>query len=77
LEPTIIINIKNCCGCNLCVLFCSWRRAKYFEPGKAAIQVNKDYKRNRYQIVLDEEKCDRCMLCVAQCPTGTLLKGEK
>lgn len=72
-----VIKSENCCGCNLCVLACSWRQAKCFEPSKAAIRISKDKKRNRCQVIVDEEKCDRCMLCVAECPTGTLLKGDK
>ncbi|MDO9533930.1 MAG: 4Fe-4S binding protein [Bacillota bacterium] len=72
----ININHDICAGCSLCIMACSWRQVKCLQPDKAFIHLQKDKKRNRFDIIIDHENCDLCMHCVRECPTGALTRGD-
>ena len=75
LEPSVITYNKNCRGCLVCELVCSFRFERMFLLSSSKIKV----RRNRdldYKIKIEYD-CDGCGICVRNCMYGALEKVEK
>ena len=67
-EPIILkVNEKNCTGCRICEMACSFNHKKVYAPSKASLRVDINWP-NRHRPVV----CTLCGLCVKACSTGAL-----
>ena len=66
--PTILkVNEKNCTGCRICEIACSFSHEEAYAPAKARLHVDFAWP-NRYRPVV----CTLCGLCAKACNTGAL-----
>lgn len=68
-------NTKQCTGCGLCELACSFHRYGVFNPKKSAIQISsREYEIGKITIVHFEDECRNCdceegkYFCLNYCP---------
>ncbi|MBW1915954.1 MAG: 4Fe-4S binding protein [Deltaproteobacteria bacterium] len=74
-KTSIAVDAERCQGCLICVMRCSMRFDKSFNPETSRIRVIIHFDRSP-EIHFTEE-CDKCGICAKHCPSGTLILGEK
>ncbi|MBS4021109.1 MAG: 4Fe-4S binding protein [Dethiobacter sp.] len=75
-RPQISCDAVKCTGCRICMLACSWVNTKTHNPRNSFIRVDVNEKNFACRILLDTEKCRRCLSCVSFCPSGALQAVE-
>jgi len=60
-----------CRGCQSCQLICSFRRARVFNPTKAALVVKRLGGDTEFGVYFTP-RCDNCGVCVRYCLYGAL-----
>jgi len=73
----IMVDSSNCAGCLICVMRCSYRFEKAFNPSKAAIQIRKLINEATEFFVSLTDACDNCGICARFCPHGALIQTKK
>lgn len=66
--PVKVANEKNCSGCYLCALACSFFTAgeHSFNPAEAMIKISRKNGSNTFSVVLRDD-CIECGKCVDYC----------
>ena len=62
----ILSNPKDCVGCRLCQMRCSFRFTKMYSLSHSLIEITWNEKQLRYHITFND-LCDSCGLCVQAC----------
>ena len=75
-RPIVVDNSK-CCGCLICIMRCSFRFEKAFNPSKAAIKIRKLINAATEFSVSLTDQCDSCGICARFCPHGALIQAKK
>ena len=63
----IQIESSQCVGCGLCMMACSWIKAKQFNPLKAFVDIQRDIEREGDWDAQFTESCDACGFCAQWC----------
>ncbi|MFX1309428.1 MAG: hypothetical protein ACFE8C_06995 [Promethearchaeota archaeon] len=66
----IKIDEKNCTGCIICKLWCSYTHYKIFDPSKANLEIEDGYGLTPKIFFLDT--CTKCGQCAQHCLYGAL-----
>jgi len=70
----ININEKNCTGCRICQMICSWANEGSFQPSSSFVTVeNSVLAENSYRIIIGQG-CKKCGLCATYCTSKALVK---
>lgn len=77
---SLVISEKNCYGCKMCQLACSFHKTGTFSLAHSCLNINRSDEETRITLTL-EDSCDFCEnemgpLCVKYCLYGAL-KVEK
>jgi|TARA_B100001964_G_C13930561_1_gene464354 ferredoxin len=75
--PPIWIHAERCTGCLICVLRCSLKFEKAFNPDAARIAVRRLVGADTEYAVSLEDDCDNCGICVRNCLYEALFQEEK
>ena len=75
--PPITTDDTKCTGCMICMLRCSFRFEKAFNPAKAAIQIRRLVKADTEYHISFTDICDNCGICVRHCPYDALLQEKR
>ncbi|TEB12642.1 4Fe-4S binding domain protein [Pelotomaculum sp. FP] len=72
------INIykKNCTGCMICQMICSWTNEGAFHPSHSLIKVDNDESSAHFRIKI-EDSCTNCGLCANYCTSNALVKEKR
>ncbi len=65
----VVTNPKQCTGCHICELICSFTKFKVFNPRMSMIRIDYDYKTYELKGVI---VCTQCGMCISVCPSNAL-----
>ena len=74
-DRAIIVDGSKCSGCLNCVLRCSFRFEKVFNPVRAKMNVVDTF--DRANAISFSEECDGCGICARYCPYDALKMAKK
>lgn len=84
----LIIRSEVCSGCRACEMACSFHHTSTFGRENSSIQVNRNEREGKFEIVLHESDggerpaCDGCVeeeepACVKFCPINAIMVGNE
>ncbi|MBI2869319.1 MAG: 4Fe-4S binding protein [Chloroflexi bacterium] len=72
----IITYPEKCVACSTCLLRCSYRFTKTFNPARSAILID-PYEDTAGAAITFTSECDACGICARNCPYGALEARKK
>lgn len=75
-KKTILKNDEHCAGCMLCMLSCSFRNFRIFNPDKSFVRLDKDERHTRFHLSIDDG-CTLCGECIRACAYKALEWGDE
>ena len=77
LVADIVADPSKCTGCIICLLRCSLKFEKAFNPAHSAIIIRRSTAADREYEISFTDLCDGCGICARYCPYSALSIADK